>query len=116
MASYTISKSAIMVHGRGSIDMPFTIQDNGAETDISDWPLYFEVDGASIRKRLVADPANPKGQRIVLENALIAQLSKKALLFVVRDERRVDDDLPDVLWSGTIAREGFVGLPDDIID
>lgn len=112
MASYTISKSTIVVHGRGSVDMPFSIQD----ADISDWPLWFEVDGASIRKRLSPDSSNPTGQRIVLENALVVLLSKKPLQFVVRDERRVDDDLPDVVWSGTISREGYIGPPDNIID
>lgn len=112
MASYTISKSTIVVHARGSVDMPFSIQD----ADISNWPLWFEVDGASIRKRLSPDPSNPTGQRIVLENALVVLLAKKPLQFVVLDERRVDDDLPDVIWSGTISREGYIGPPDDIID
>ncbi|MFI8667960.1 hypothetical protein ACIGGE_16155 [Qipengyuania sp. NPDC077410] len=119
MANQTITEETIAVHGRGSLVLPYKVQNaNGEQVDISDWSIYFEVDGNPypIREPLVPDPNDPLGQRIVLERQQVAMLTKSPSRFSVIDETNMGDDLPYVLWEGTIKRTGYVGEPDNIPD
>ena len=78
MSNQTVTANSITVHGRGSLILPFRLNnDQGSQTDISGWPLYFEIDGIPIRERLQPDPGNPLGQVIVLERAQVEMLSKQ---------------------------------------
>ena len=119
MANQTITEETITVHGRGSLSLPYKVQTaSGEQVDIPDWVIYFEVDGNPypIREPLVPDPNDPMGQRIVLERAQVAMLTKSPMRFSVIDETNIEDDLPYVLWAGTIKRTGYVGEPDNLPD
>ena len=113
MSNQTITGTSITVHGRGSLVLPFAMKDAvGAPIDISEKVIYFEVDGIPIREQLEADPNNALGQRLVLERTQIATLKKTPSKFSIVDETLSVDDLFVVLWTGTIARDGYVGAPD----
>lgn len=111
----TITADLITVHGRGSLELPYKVQDkNGVQQDISTWVLRFEVDGLStpISELLVADPNDSKGQLIVLDRTKVAQLNKTPTNFSLINETRATDGIYTVLWSGTIGRIGYLGAPD----
>ncbi len=113
MANQTVTSSTITVHGRGSLVLPFKVNDaSNAQVDISGWTVYFEVDGVPIREQLVADPDDALGLLLKLERTQIAQLSKTAKRFAFVDETNSVDDLFFVLWNGTIARTEYVGSAD----
>lgn len=119
MSNQTIRDDSIRVHGRGSLDIPYKVEDaSGAQIDISQWEVYFEVDGLPnpIRERLSPDPNDPLGLRIVLERSQVEGLSRATRKFAVIDETNLVNELPVVLWSGTIRRDGYVGTPDTIPD
>lgn len=119
MANQTITADTITVHGRGSLVLPYKVRDaNGTQIDISDWVVFFEVDGNAtpIREQLVADPNDPLGLRIILERAQIAMLTKTAMRFAIVDESDAVNDIYRVLWAGTIKRTGYLGAPDSIPD
>ncbi len=108
MANQTVTDKTITVHGRGSLIIDYKVKDStGDQVDISAWDLYFEVDGIPIREPLVSDPADPLGQRIVLERVQVAELATTPKKFVVVDETNSADDIYIVLWSGTIWRDGY---------
>lgn len=113
MANHTVSETAITVHGRGSLILPFNVKDSeGAQIDISGWTVYFEVDGVPIREQLATDPNDALGLRIVLERAQVETLPTAPVPFAVIDESQSGSDLYTVLWEGTIGRTGFKGAPD----
>jgi bifunctional DNA-binding transcriptional regulator/antitoxin component of YhaV-PrlF toxin-antitoxin module len=126
MANQTITADTITVHGRGSLVLPYKVRDaSGTQIDISDWVVFFEVDGlsfevggvsGSFREQLVSDPNDPLGLRIILERAQIAQLTKTPMRFAVIDETDSASDIFRVLWAGTIKREGYIGAPDSTPD
>lgn len=116
MANHTITSETITVHGRGSLVLPFKIRaQNGDQIDISAMPLYFEVDGVSIREPLETDPDDALGLRIVLERTQIQLLGTTPLEFVVVDETDAANDIYEVLWAGTITRKGYKGNPDAVL-
>ena len=121
MANQTITGTQITVHGRGSLVLPYRPSAKGADkttaqVDLRDRTLYFEVDGVPIRELMVADPDDPKGQLIVLENDQIVTLSKSPTRCIIRDETNIAIGRPYVMWNGTICRDGYVGLPDSVDD
>lgn len=117
MSNQTVTASAITVHGRGSVVIDYKVKNaTGAQIDISGWDVWFEVDGIPIRERLVADPADPKGLRIVLEREQVETLENSSRKFAVVDETNSASDIYRVLWAGTISRNGYVGDPDTVED
>ncbi len=113
MANQTVTNTSITVHGRGSLVVEYKVKNAaGVQVDISGWQLWFEVDGVPIREALVADPNDALGKRIVLERAQVATLKTSDCKFSVIDETDAINDIYRVLWSGTIKREGYVGVPD----
>lgn len=117
MANQTVTADTITVHGRGSLEIDYDVKDEtGAPINISDWVLFFEVDGVPVREQLVPKEDDPYVQVIRLENAQVATLQKVPTRFVVRDETRIDADLPIVLWEGKISRTGYIGEPDAVDD
>lgn len=119
MSNQTITADTITVHGRGSLVLPYKVKDaSGTQINISSWVVFFEVDGLAepIREQLVSDPNDALGLRIVLERAQIAMLSKTPMRFAVIDETNIAQDLPNVLWEGTINRSGYLGAPDTTPD
>lgn len=113
MANQTITKDTITVHGRGSLVLPYKARDTaGNQIDVSHWFVYFEVDGVPIRELLTLDPNDPLGLLLKLERSQVATLSKNPTRFALVDESRMLEDLPTVLWEGTIKRTGYVGDPD----
>jgi hypothetical protein len=121
MANQTITGTLITVHGRGSLVLPYrptvkTADKGTVQIDISGRTLYFEVDGAPIRELMVADPDDPKAQKIVLESNQIAILSKTPTRCIIRDETNIAAGLPYVMWNGSINRDGYVGDPDTVND
>jgi len=121
MANQTITGSQITVHGRGSLVLPYKLQQKNSDgkveqVDLSARTLFFEADGVPIREAMVADPADPLGKLIVLENDQIVTLSKAPTRCIVRDETDVASGRPVVLWDGKINRDGYVGAPDSVDD
>ncbi len=117
MANQTVTDTEITVHGRGSLVLPYKVQDaNKTQIDISTWKVFFEVDGVPIREQLVADPSDPKGLLLKLERAQVETLKKTATRFAFVDETQIASDLPMVLWEGKISRSGYVGAPDTVDD
>lgn len=121
MANQTITGTNITVHGRGSLVLPYKLNrqtgpSSVEQIDLSTKTLFFEVDGVPIREQMVADPADPKGKLIVLENDQIVTLSKVPTRCIIRDETDLATGRPVVLWDGKINRDGYVGNPDAVDD
>jgi hypothetical protein len=113
MANQTVTDKEITVHGRGSLVLPWVARDaNKAQIDVSNWIVYFEVDGVPIREQLVKNPADPLGLILKLERVQVATLSKLPTRFAFIDETYATEGLPRVLWEGVISRTGYVGDPD----
>lgn len=115
MANQTITDTTITVHGRGSLELPYKARDAStkAQIDVSNWIVFFEVDGVSLREQLVKDPNDPLGLVLKLERAQVATLKRSATRFALIDETRIAEDLPRVLWEGKINVTGYVGAPDE---
>jgi hypothetical protein len=115
MANATITDSTISVHGRGSLELPVQIFDPetcgpAVQRDIHADTYYFEVDGANIRKQLVANPLDPLGLLLQLTRTEVESLLTTPLRFALIDE--TDATYPVVEWFGTIARFGYTGTPE----
>lgn len=121
MANQTITGTNISVHGRGSLVLPYKLRRQTGDTtseqvDLSTRSLFFEVDGASIREAMVADPNDPLGKMIVLENDQIVTLKQTPTRCIIRDETDIAIGRPVVLWDGKINRDGYIGNPDSVDD
>ena len=115
MPNQVITADTIVVHGRGSLSLPYQVKNaTGTRVDISGWNIIFEVDGVPISTALVADPNDAQGLLIELTRAQIATLKTKATRFAVIDVR--NETKPVVLWEGTIRRSGYAGDPDAVDD
>jgi len=115
MANHTVTENSITVHGRGSLVLPFKMNDaQGNQINISTMPLFFEIDGISLREALVFDPADPLGRRIMLERAQVELLGSSPLNFAVIDETEAAQDIYNVIWTGTITATGYKGAPDGV--
>lgn len=117
MANQTITSDKITVHSRGSLVFDYKINATNpdktkTQIDISDWIVYFEVDGVPIREQLVPDPNDALGLVLKLERVQVETLSKLPTAFTIVDETNIADGLPRVLWEGTICRTGYKGAPD----
>lgn len=119
MANQTVTKDKITVHGRGSVIIDYKVKDaNGIQVDISQWNLWFEVDGLSapIKEPLVFDPNDPLGQRIVLERKQVELIKLQPTKFALIDQSLENSDIYRVLWNGMINRDGYLGTPDEVSD
>lgn len=121
MGNQTVTADTITVHGRGSLVLPYKLQEKDGsgvvtQTDLSTRTLFFEVDGVPIREQLAPDPNDPKGLLIVLENDQIVTLKKTPTRCIIRDETDIEAGRPVVLWEGKIGRTGYVGEPDGTED
>lgn len=121
MANQTITGTTITVHGRGSLVLPYKLERKTGDStteqvDLSTRTLYFEVDGVPIREVMVANPSDPLGKMIVLENDQIVTLSKNPTRCIIRDETDIANGRPVVLWDGKINRDGYIGNPDSVDD
>jgi hypothetical protein len=121
MANQIITDKLITVHGRGSLVLPYKLnQKTGdgktVQVDLSTRTLFFEVDGVPIREVMVVDPADPLGKLVVLENDQIVTLGKTATRCIIRDETDIASGRPVVLWDGKINRDGYIGNPDSVDD
>lgn len=118
MANQTITDTTISVFGRGSLELPYQARDatSKAQIDVSNWVVYFEVDGVPLRKQLVKNPNDPLGLLLRLTRTDVSKLKKTATRFALIDETRIAEDLPRVLWEGRINVTGYVSDPDTIDD
>lgn len=121
MANQTITGTQITVHGRGSLVLPYKLNQKTSDgktvqVDLSTRTLFFEVDGVPIREVMVVDPSDALGKLIVLENDQIVTLSKAPTRCIIRDETDIANGRPVVLWDGKINRDGYVGVPDKVDD
>ena len=114
MPNQTVTDTTITVFGRGSLELPYLARDatTKAQIDVSNWIVYFEVDGVPIRKQLVKNPNDALGLILRLTRTDVAKLKKVATRFALIDETRIAEDLPKVLWEGRINVTGYVGDPD----
>jgi hypothetical protein len=111
MSNQTVTDSSIVVHGRGSLVIPYKVTSGGVQVDLSTYTLYFEVSGAGIREALVANPDDALGKLIVVNRTDVEKLKTVELNFAVIDETAGGSGLPRVLWSGKISRNGYIGAP-----
>lgn len=116
MANATVSGNDIKVHYRGSFRLDYKATDvDGVQVDASAWNLWLEIDGIALREKLVADPEDPLGQMVVLENAQILLLPTAPIPFIIRDETDLLNDEPIVLQEGTISGYGYKNAPDGTV-
>lgn len=113
MAEINQDASLIEVHGRGGLNIPYTRyqkspQGREEQIDISASTIYLEIPSIHLRKRLVANPSDPKGLVLKLIRTEVERLPKVASDFAVIDET---GDVPNVEWEGKIIRTGYVGDP-----
>lgn len=115
MANHTITESNITINSRGSLSIPLEYFDeSGVQQDISDWTVYFEVDGCGIRELCVVNPDDALGLIVVIERSQVETLSTTDSPFNFVDETSGAESAR-VLWSGNIRREGYKGAPDSVI-
>jgi hypothetical protein len=113
MANQTTTPNLISVHGRGSLTLYWRPEDASKKRiDVSDWVVFFEVDGASIRERFIKDPNDPLGLMVHVERSQIETLKTTPTRCAFIDERRIDEGLPYVVFESKIARYGYINVPD----
>ncbi len=117
MANQTTTADLIRIHGRGSLTIYWRPQDDqGERIDVSNWVVFFEVDGAPIREQLIKDPNDPLGLLVHVERSQIELLKTIPTRCALIDERRMDEGLPFVVLESKIVRYGYVGAPDGTDD
>ena len=108
----SVLENLIAVHGRAGLLIPYSrfIDNAGVDlqVDISTHDIYLEVPAAKLRVKLVADPEDIKGQRILLTRADVEKLPETPASFIVLDETGI---IPVVDWEGKICRTGYKGDP-----
>ena len=81
----------------------FEDDENTIEVDLSNTDLEFVVDKL-FRVVPIADPNNPKGRLLVLNEDHARQVARGAR-FILREN--LPGDINNVLWSGAINSTGF---------
>lgn len=102
----------ISVHGRESLDLPYTRwspEDVAVQIDISDAIMYLEIPAANLRKRLVVNPADPLGLKIVMTRAEVQTLPLIPTPYIILDE--TDPDAPVLELESRIYRTGYTQDP-----
>jgi hypothetical protein len=111
MSNQTVTADEIIVHGRGSLSIPYKVMSGSVQVDLSTYSLFFEVNGAAIRVALEVDPNDALGKVIVLHRTDVEKLKTVPLSFAVVDETGIVGGLPRVLWDGKISRDGYIHSP-----
>lgn len=115
MPNATFNGNNIAVHSRGSLRLEYKayLSDGTTQVDASGWNLWFEVDGVSIRQKLIADPNDAMGQLAVLDTTVVVQLDTENCPYIIRDESVSNQ--PVVVQEGYIKRYGYDGAPDNVV-
>lgn len=120
MANHITEPGIIKVHGRGSLLVHYKVYDkkDGTQEDLSGLTIYFEVDGLEepIRKLLVPDETDPKGQKLILTRTDVEKLSSSPCRYSYVDETDIASDMPRVFEDGEISMLGYSRDPDNIRD
>jgi hypothetical protein len=86
MSNQTVTADEIIVHGRGSLSIPYKVMSGSVQVDLSTYSLFFEVNGALIRVALEVDPNDALGKLIVLHRTDVEKLKTVPLSFALVDE------------------------------
>lgn len=97
------------IHGRSSYRMD--LADLGVEqnVDLTADTIYIEIPSAHVRYLLPPDAQNSKTKDILIPRIIVEALSTSPEDFAIIDE--TVPNYPVVILSGTICRNGYIGLP-----
>ena len=106
-----VTDKTITLERAGDLIIEIDSYEDDAETiavDLSDTDLEFVVEKL-FRVVPVADPKNPKGRLLVLNEDHARQVARSSARFILREN--LPGDINNVLWSGTINSTGFEVTP-----
>ena len=109
---FDAEKNIVSVHGRESLDLPYSRWSEGDavfQIDISGATMFIEIPAANLRKQLVVNPADPKGLRILLSRSEVERLPTTPTPYILLDETSAE--YPILEMEGQIYRTGYSGEP-----
>lgn len=98
----------IEIHGRSGYTALIQRVVEGAQVDISDTVIYFEIPAAKLRKRLTVDNVDLLSARLILTREEVENIPTTASVYAIVDE---SGELPSVMGEGSIRRTGYKGAP-----
>jgi hypothetical protein len=104
--------NTISVHGRESLDLPYSKWTSGETTtqvDISASIMFLEIPSANIRTQLLTNDADAKGLKIYLSRDEVAYLPTVPSPYVIINETVTDQPMIEV--EGKIYRTGYTTEP-----